>query len=60
MPLYNYKCHDCGATVELLQPITAPMAQDCTEDCGGTMRRMLVCGTFSMKPRCICADIDVE
>jgi len=40
VPLYEYRCRKCGATVEKIQKFTAPTLAKC-EACGGTIERML-------------------
>jgi putative FmdB family regulatory protein len=40
MPLYEYRCHQCGATFEKLQRFSdAPLSQH--ENCGGKVERLI-------------------
>jgi putative FmdB family regulatory protein len=38
MPVYEYRCEDCGAAEEHLRPLGADAPGPC-EACGGTLRR---------------------
>ncbi|MFQ5930724.1 MAG: FmdB family zinc ribbon protein, partial [Acidobacteriota bacterium] len=40
MPLYEYRCQDCGRTVEIIQRFSDPPLPEC-EVCGGELERLL-------------------
>jgi putative FmdB family regulatory protein len=40
MPLYDYRCTDCGREVEVMHGIQAPGPEACLH-CGGVMRKAL-------------------
>ena len=40
MPIYEYQCDDCGATVEAFQKMSDDPLTDC-EKCGGPLRKVL-------------------
>ena len=48
MPIYEYKCADCGRHVERLQRIDDPPPGPC-EACGGDMRREVSAPAFQFK-----------
>lgn len=40
MPLYEYRCKDCGATIEKIQKFSDPPLRRC-QKCGGKLEQML-------------------
>jgi putative FmdB family regulatory protein len=48
MPIYEYKCLDCGAHVEKMQKISDPPLAVC-EKCGGKMEKQLSLSGFQFK-----------
>ena len=40
MPLYEYRCEDCGETIEIIQKFSDSPLSKC-EDCGGLLERLL-------------------
>ncbi len=40
MPLYEYRCRKCGATIEKIQKFSDPPLDTC-EKCGGMLERLL-------------------
>ncbi len=40
MPLYEYRCEDCGETIEVIQKFSDSPLSPC-EDCGGVLERLL-------------------
>ena len=40
MPLYEYRCQDCGETIETIQKFSDSPLSEC-EACGGTLERLL-------------------
>jgi len=48
MPLYEYKCHRCGQTFEVLQKFAdAPLTEH--ENCGGEVERLLSAPALQFK-----------
>jgi putative FmdB family regulatory protein len=48
MPLYEYRCHRCGKTFEILQKFSdQPLAVH--EDCGGEVERLISPPAFQFK-----------
>ena len=48
MPLYEYRCQECGNTLEVIQKFSdAPLTQ-CT-DCGGELQRLLSAPSIQFK-----------
>jgi putative FmdB family regulatory protein len=48
MPLYEYRCHQCGKTFEVLQKFSdEPLAVH--EDCGGEVERLVSPPAFQFK-----------
>ena len=39
MPTYEYRCKDCGATLEVVQSFSEPSLTDC-RTCGGRLRKV--------------------
>ena len=49
MPIYAYKCDDCGSEVERLQKISEPPLKDCP-DCGApALAKQLTAAGFQLK-----------
>ncbi|HEY0426349.1 MAG TPA: FmdB family zinc ribbon protein [Pyrinomonadaceae bacterium] len=48
MPIYEYKCLDCGAHVEKMQKISDAPLTVC-ESCGGKMKKQLSLSGFQFK-----------
>ena len=49
MPIYEYRCEKCGATVEVMQKIADPAPATC-ETCGvGPMEKLLSRSSFALK-----------
>ncbi len=40
MPLYEYKCEDCGESIEIIQKFSDPPLSTCTQ-CGGNMKKVI-------------------
>ncbi len=48
MPLYEYKCHTCGKTIEVLQKFSdEPLTIH--EGCGGDVERLISASAFHLK-----------
>jgi putative FmdB family regulatory protein len=48
MPLYEYKCHSCGKTIEVLQRFSdEPLKTH--EGCGGDVERLISASAFHLK-----------
>ena len=47
MPLYVYKCEDCGKRVEILQPFDAPIPT--CEQCLCQMKKQIAMTSFALK-----------
>ncbi len=48
MPLYEYRCHRCGQTFEVLQKFSdEPVSVH--EDCGGEVERLISTSSFQLK-----------
>jgi len=48
MPIYEYKCRECGRRVELLQQGAAVTEPQC-EECGSGMKRLISASAFILK-----------
>lgn len=48
MPIYEYKCSDCGQRIERLQRV-GDAAPDACEACGGAMERQISAPAFQFK-----------
>jgi len=48
MPIYAYKCTECGAEEEHIQSFDDPPAQSC-ERCEGKLERLLTSAAFHLK-----------
>ena len=48
MPIYEYRCHQCGKTFEVIQKFSdQPLAVH--EDCGGELERLISPSAFQFK-----------
>jgi putative FmdB family regulatory protein len=48
MPLYEYKCHSCGKTIEVIQKFSdEPLRTH--EDCGGELEKLISRSAFQLK-----------
>ena len=48
MPIYEYRCKDCGHTFEIDQRIVDPPLNSC-QMCGGTVERLISMCSFVLK-----------
>jgi len=48
MPLYEYRCQDCGQTVEVIQKLSDPVLSVC-QGCGGRLERLLSAPAIQFK-----------
>ena len=48
MPMYEYKCADCGATAEYIQKFSDPPMTEC-EVCEGRLEKALSAPSFHLK-----------
>jgi putative FmdB family regulatory protein len=48
MPIYEYRCRECGTEFEEWQKISAPAVSPCKQ-CGGTASRMISHSAFHLK-----------
>ncbi|MBZ5516238.1 MAG: zinc ribbon domain-containing protein [Acidobacteriia bacterium] len=48
MPLYEYRCRKCGATIEKIQKFADPPLEIC-EECGGSLERLLSSSAIQFK-----------
>ena len=48
MPLYEYRCQDCGETIEVIQKFSDSPLSKC-EDCGGVLERLLSASAIQFK-----------
>jgi len=48
MPVYEYKCQDCGTQFEELQNISDKPLQKCKK-CGGRVQRLISQSSFTLK-----------
>ena len=49
MPIYEYKCASCGATMEKLQKISDPALTDCPECGKSTLEKQVSASGFRLK-----------
>lgn len=48
MPLYEYRCHSCGKTIEVIQRFSdAPLTVH--EDCGGQLEKLISASVLKFK-----------
>jgi len=48
MPIYEYRCLDCGHQFELMQKFSDPPAETCTS-CSGTVQKLISRSAFHLK-----------
>lgn len=48
MPIYEYRCLDCGHQFDLMQKFSDPPAQTCTS-CSGTVQKLISRSAFHLK-----------
>jgi len=48
MPLYAYKCTDCGEEAEYIQKFSDPPMTEC-EHCGGCIEKQITAAAFHLK-----------
>ncbi|MBM3224509.1 MAG: zinc ribbon domain-containing protein [Candidatus Tectomicrobia bacterium] len=48
MPIYEYRCLDCGHQFELMQKFSDPPAETCTA-CTGTVQKLISRSAFHLK-----------
>ncbi len=48
MPIYAYKCRDCGDEAEYIQKFSDPPMTDC-EKCGGRIEKQITAAAFHLK-----------
>lgn len=48
MPIYEYRCEQCGRQFEVMQRMTEPLLATC-EKCGGQVRRLISQTSFVLK-----------
>ena len=48
MPIYEYRCTDCGHEVEVIQKVGARPPRGCGE-CDGTLEKMISRASFQLK-----------
>ena len=48
MPLYEYRCQECGGTLEVIQKFSDSPLTQCT-DCGGELQRLLSAPSIQFK-----------
>jgi len=48
MPIYEYRCDDCGRVSEALQRLSEPPLTECGE-CGGRLRKQVSAPAFQFK-----------
>jgi len=48
MPIYEYRCPDCGHQFELMQKFSDPPAETCTA-CAGTVQKLISRSAFHLK-----------
>jgi len=48
MPVYEYKCHDCGIVFEARQKFADAPLTACSA-CGGTVEKLISLGGFALK-----------
>src|SRR5438105_14235125 len=48
MPIYEYRCLDCGHQFELMQKFSDPRAETCTS-CAGTVQKLISRSAFHLK-----------
>jgi len=48
MPIYEYRCEDCGELIERMQRLDEPRLTECPK-CGGTLRKQVSAPAFQFK-----------
>jgi len=48
MPIYEYKCHDCGKQIEKMQKVSDEPLTKC-DSCGGTLEKIISLSGFQLK-----------
>lgn len=48
MPIYRYRCSECGAQKEHLQKVSDPPLETC-EACGGALAKQMTAAAFHLK-----------
>ena len=48
MPIYEYRCLDCGYQFELMQKFSDPPTETCTS-CSGTVQKLISRSAFHLK-----------
>jgi len=48
MPIYEYRCQDCGKDLEVMQKITENPLESCPS-CGGVLQRLISNTSFVLK-----------
>ncbi len=48
MPIYEYKCHECGKVFEKLQSYSASLETTC-EDCNSKVEKLISNSAFQLK-----------
>lgn len=48
MPIYEYRCQDCGKDLEVMQKITESPLEVCPS-CGGSLQRLISNTSFVLK-----------
>ncbi len=48
MPIYEYKCNDCGLEFEVMQRFSDSPIKEC-EDCEGPVEKMISLSSFHLK-----------
>ena len=49
MPIYEYRCDECGAVVEKIQSFSAPPPDSCDACGGGPMQKLISQSSFVLK-----------
>ena len=49
MPLYEYQCTECAATLEAIQSFSAPPLEDCPECGRSSLKKLLSAPAFQFK-----------
>lgn len=50
MPLYEYKCEECGKTFEINQKFSDEPATKCRDDdCKGKVKKVIFASTFDLR-----------
>ncbi len=49
MPIYEYRCNDCGGEFELLQKFSDEPASECVHCKGNNVEKLISLSSFSLK-----------